>query len=328
MNKLVKIAGGLVLALLVAAGAGLAYLFVALPNAGDTPDLKMAVTPATLARGEYLAKHVTVCLDCHSTRDFRYYSGPITPGSEGQGGSEMEEGVGKITVPNITPAALENWSDGEILHAITAGVNKNGDPLFPMMPYPLYNQLAEEDAHAIVAYLRTLPPIVNEVPRSQLSFPMNLIVRTMPKPYVPQPRPAASDTLAYGKYLNTIAACQFCHTPMNDKGQPLPEMDFAGGQEFKMPGGGVVRSANITPEFDSGIGAWDREYFVRRFKEYADSTSQRIEVPAGQANTPMPWTFYAGMTAADLNAIYTYLRTVQPVKNDVDRYPEAEVSLR
>jgi mono/diheme cytochrome c family protein len=326
MKTFFKIIGGIILALLLLAGAGLVYLFSAFPKVGPAPEIAIQATPEKIARGQYLANHVTVCIDCHSTRDFNYYSGPIISGTEGKGGEEFQETIGTFYPGNITPAALGNWTDGEIMRAVTSGVTKEGEPMFPMMPYPIYSQLAQEDVEAIVAYLRTLPAIQNEVPRSKLNFPLNLIVRTIPKPYAPQPLPPASDTLAYGKYLSTVAGCHFCHTPTDDQGQALPGMDFAGGMEFKFPNGAIVRSANITPEEDTGIGAWDKPYFVGRFKEYADSTNSHIPVANDGDNTVMPWTMYAGMTEGDLSAIYNYLRTVKPLKNVVERYPAMETN--
>ncbi|MDZ7290477.1 MAG: cytochrome c [candidate division KSB1 bacterium] len=324
MKTLLKILGAVIIVLVVVVAAGLIYFTSAFPKVGPAPNLTIEPTPERIERGKYLANHVTVCIDCHSTRNFDYYSGPITPGTEGKGGAEFVETVGTLYVPNITPAALGDWTDGEILHATVSGVNKQGDALFPMMPYPLYAHLSEEDAHAIVAYLKTLAPIPNDVPKSKLKFPLNLIVRTMPQPYKPQPHPSPADTLAYGKYLNTIAACQFCHTPVDDKGQPLPGMEFAGGQEFHFPWGATVRSANITPDIDTGIGAWDEAYFIDRFKAYADSTGKHIAVEKGGDNTVMPWTMFAEMTDADLRAIYKYLRTVKPVQHEVETFPAHE----
>jgi mono/diheme cytochrome c family protein len=322
MKKILKILGGIVLALAVLLGAGAIYFFATFPKAEPAADLRIEPTPEKIARGKYLANHVAVCLDCHSTHDYNYYSNPVVPGTEGKGGEEFTEAIGTLRMPNITPAALGNWTDGEIMRAITAGVDKDGRALFPMMPYLNYSQLAEEDVHAIVAYIRTLPPIQNEVPKSKLNFPMNLIVRTLPKPYAPPP-PSPADTVAYGKYLSTIAGCHFCHTPVDDMGQPLPGMDFAGGSEFKDPRIGIVRTANITPENDTGIGAWDKEYFIGRFKEKADSTGKYIPVVQGGENTVMPWTMYAGMTEEDLSAIYGYLRSVKPVMNQVEKHPKA-----
>jgi mono/diheme cytochrome c family protein len=326
LKKILKIVGGIILALVLLVGAGAIYFFSAFPKIEPAANLRIEATPEKIARGKYLANHVTVCLDCHSMHDANYYSNPIVPGTEGKGGEEFTEAVGTFYMPNITPATLGNWTDGEIVRAITAGVNKDGKALFPMMPYLNFNQLAEEDVHAIVAYIRTLPPIQNEVPKSKLKFPMNLIVRTLPKPYSPPPRPSTADTVAYGKYLSTVAGCQFCHTPVNDRGEPLPGMDFAGGSEFKDPRIGIVRTANITPEYDTGIGAWDKDYFIGRFKEYADSTKGRIQVAKGGDNTVMPWTLYAGMTEEDLGAIFSYLRTVKPVRNEVEKHPKPAAS--
>lgn len=322
MKRVLKIVGGVIVVALALGAAGLIFLNTAFPKAGAASDLRVQSTPETIARGKYLANNVTVCIDCHSTRNFDYYSGPIVPGTEGMGGMEFAEAIGTLYPPNITPAALGSWSDGEILRAITAGVNKDGEPLFPFMPYPIYSELAEEDAKAIVAYLRTLAPIANEVPKSKLNFPLNLIVRTIPKPYAPKPQAARSDTIAYGKYLNTVAGCHFCHTPVDDQGQSLPGMDFAGGQEFRFPWGEAVRSANITPEIDTGIGAWDKDYFINRFKDYADSATAHIPIAKGEGNTVMPWTMYAGMTEEDLSAIFAYLRTVPPIRNEIDKHPK------
>lgn len=325
MKKSVKIFGVIILAFVGLVLAGLIYLFSAFPKVGAAADLRLAPTPEMIARGRYLAHHVTVCIDCHSTRDFNFYSGPLVPGTEGKGGAEFTESVGTLRAPNITPAAFSSWSDGEIARAITSGLNRNNEALFPMMPYPIYSQLAEEDVHALTAYLRTLPAIQNEVPRSQINFPMNLIMRTIPQPYVSQPLPASSDAIAYGKYLATVAGCHFCHTKTDDHGQPLPGMDYAGGMEFKDAAlGGIARTANITPEQNTGIGAWDRAYFINRFKEYADSSNSHIHVAPGEANTVMAWTMYAGMTEEDLSALYSFLRTVKPVRNEVEKFSKYE----
>ena len=324
MKVLMKVLGGIVLVVLVLLIAGLIYLFVALPSVGDAADLTIDATPELIERGKYLANHVTVCIDCHSTRDMNYYSGPIVPGTEGQGGQVIPDPAGTFYPSNITPTALGDWTDGEIARAITAGVRKDGEPLFPMMPYPVYRSLAEEDVEAIVAYLRTLTPIEHEVPRSELNFPLNLIVRTIPKPYEPQPRPSASDTLAYGKYLTTVSGCHFCHTPIDDMGQALPGMDFAGGMEFRFSPERVVRSANITPAENTGIGAWEKAYFIGRFKEYADSTNSHISVAKDGDNTVMPWTMYAGMTLEDLTSISRYIDSVKPISNSVEKYPKPQ----
>jgi mono/diheme cytochrome c family protein len=187
------------------------------------------------------------------------------------------------------------------------------------MDYLAYGQMDPEDVYSIVAYIRTLAPIKNDVPERKLNFPVNFLINTMPKPANPTPRPAPSDTVAYGKYVTTIAGCFTCHTKLV-RGNPVKGMEFAGGFEFKMPDGTVVRSANITPDEETGIAGWNKEFFIKRFKLYDNPDAKKIPAEKGK-NTIMPWTFYAGMTEEDLGAIYTYLRTVKPVKNQVEKYP-------
>ena len=136
----------------------------------------------------------------------------------------------------------------------------------------------------------------------------------IPQEAQPQNIPPKTDVFAYGKYLTTIAACADCHTPQKD-GQPIEEMVFAGGMEFLLPTGIKVKSANITPDEDYGIGAWDKEDFIDRFKSYANVDS--VTIPKGGFNSIMPWNMYAGMTEEDIGAIYEYLKTVKPIKNSV-----------
>lgn len=321
MKKVFIILGILIGLLVIAVIAVFGYVMFALPNVGEPENVKVEITPERLERGSYLANHVAICMDCHSTRDWNYFAGPIIPGTEGKGGEAFLEEYGfpgDIYAKNITPAALGDWSDGEIIRAITCGVSRDGEPFFPLMPYPAYSKMSTEDVYSIVAYLRTLKPIENEVPKSKLNFPLNLIVRTIPQPADPQPLPSPSDTLAYGKYLVSVAACAECHTPM-EKGEPKPGMDFAGGAEFNLPFG-LVRSANITPDEETGIGSWDRQEFIDRFKEYADSAASHRPVDQGDFNTIMPWIVYSGMTEEDLGAIYAYLRTQKPVEHRVTTF--------
>jgi mono/diheme cytochrome c family protein len=323
MRLIFKILLGLGVLVCLMVGVGVYVLQTSFPDVGDAPHVQVEATPERIERGRYLAYHVSMCIDCHSERNWDYFAGPLKEGSEGQGGEVFSEEMGlpgTLIAPNITPAALGDWTDGEVMRAFTSGVNKHGDPLFPIMPYPLYAQMAQEDVYAIVAYLRTLAPIAHIPPRSHLNFPMNLIVRTIPQPYQAPQAPDLSDLVRYGQYLTTIAACGDCHT-QNDHGAPLPGMEMAGGFEFPLPTGKVVRSANITPDMETGIGHWNKPYFIAQFKRFDKPEAHTIPAKDG-VNTVMPWTMYAGMTESDLGAIYDYLRTIPPVKNGVDKFPE------
>ncbi|MEI9911342.1 MAG: hypothetical protein WDO71_17770 [Bacteroidota bacterium] len=84
---------------------------------------------------------------------------------------------GTMYGPNITPdpeTGIGTWTDDEILRSITQGINKNGDTLFPLMPYANFNRMAKEDLLSIIAYLRTLKPIKNKVPERQLMIPISM----------------------------------------------------------------------------------------------------------------------------------------------------------
>lgn len=318
MKKVAKIIGVVIGVFILLVIVGLIYFNSAFPDVDPPTKVKVEITPAKLERGEYLANHVAVCMDCHSKRDWTKFSGPLTPGTLGSGGDVFDEKVGfpgKVFVKNITPAAIGSWTDGELIRSIVCGVNKDNKALFPMMPYPNYNNLSKDDIHSIVAYVRSLKPIENSQPETELNFPLNFIVNTMP---VKSHNPMKFDRrnfVEYGKYLTTIAGCSDCHT-QSEKGEPIAGMEFAGGQGFQFPGG-TVRSSNISPDVETGIGRWTGELFIQRFKAYLNDSLAMRSVNEKDFNTPMPWTMYAGMSEEDLKAIYSYLRTIKPIKNKV-----------
>ncbi|WP_138992115.1 cytochrome c [Larkinella sp. C7] len=323
MKKLLRI-------LLIAVGVivligigGFAYVKLALPNVGPAPELTIQADSVQIARGRYLANHVAVCVDCHSERNWNIVSGPVIPGTEGKGGEAFTREMGFPGVyyaRNITPAHLSGWSDGEIYRAITAGVSKDGSPLFPVMPYGNFGQADPEDIKAIIAYVRTLKPIENKsIPAPESDFPMSLIINTIPTQSEGGKRPAPADSVAYGKYLTTLASCGDCHTPVDDKGQPLPGMAFAGGRQFPMPVG-TVRAMNLTPDAETGLGSWTKQAFIARFKAAEKDFKHPSTGEFEGFNTIMPWMMYAGMSEEDLGAIFTYLKTVPAVKNAVVRF--------
>ena len=321
---------GLVVLLLVLVSAGLLYMWSAYPAVAAAEPIRIASTPERIERGKYLFDHVAVCVDCHSTRDFTRYAGPVVSGTHGKGGEAFTREMdmpGNFYSRNITPAALGDWTDGEILRALTVGVSKQGDALFPLMPYLNYGALDREDIEAIIVYMRTLTPIVNHVPARELDFPMYLIIRTMPQPASFAARPAPTDRVAYGAYLARMASCADCHTPAV-QGQPTPGMAFAGGSELKTSWGTVIRPANITPDADTGIGTWTEEQFIQKFKAFESAPDPVLSEAERMANTFMPWREYAGMTREDLGAIYAFLRTQTPVLNRVEKFSAGGVAQR
>ena len=129
-----------------AVSLALALLFVAtlrlaFPRVGPAPSLAIEATPERVARGAYLANHVTVCIDCHSVRDWSRFSGPIVAGTEGRGGEVFDRRFrmpGTFYARNITPARLADWTDGELVRLVTTGLTKDDEPIFPVMPYRAY----------------------------------------------------------------------------------------------------------------------------------------------------------------------------------------------
>jgi Cytochrome c len=318
MKKLFKILGILLGIVIVGVLGVMAYVKLALPDVGPAPDLKVELTPERIKRGEYLANHVNVCMDCHSTRNYSLFSAPLVEGTLGKGGElfDQKQGFpGAFTSKNITPYGIGNWTDGEIFRAITTGVSRDGHAFFPVMPYPYYGSMDEEDAKSIVAYLRTLKSIENKPADSKPDFPFNFIINTIPKKAQPTKRPVESDVLASGKYLVNIAGCVECHTQV-EQGQIIAEKMFAGGREFALPSGLLI-TPNITPDKETGIGNWTKESFVARFRAYADSSYKPHKVGPNEFQTIMPWTMYGGMSEQDLGAIYTYLMTLKPIKNAI-----------
>jgi mono/diheme cytochrome c family protein len=316
MRKFLKVLGILLLIVLVAVVGLAAYIKLALPNVGDAPDLKVVSTPELVKRGEYLANNVMVCMDCHSTRNWNEFAAPIVPGTLGKGGEIFDQKMGfpgAYYSANITPAGVKDWTDGELFRAITTGVRKSGKPIFPVMPHHNYGKLDAEDIKAVIAYIRSLPAIENTVPQSSSDFPMNFIINTIPSKAALTTRPAPTNVVEYGKYMATAASCGECHTPF-EKGKLITEFYMAGGRVFEMPAGTLI-SANLTPDPETGIGNWSKEAFLSKFKMYRDSANAHMKVDfMNEYNTIMPWSMYAGMTDEDLGAIYTYLRSLKPVK--------------
>lgn len=320
MKKLLRVLLAVVVIIFVAVGGMITYVKSALPDVGPPPEMVIELYPERIARGDYLANSVMQCTECHAQRDFSLFAGPMIPGTEGGGGEVFDQKFGfpgKFVAPNITPYGVGDWTDGELYRAITTGVSKDGTALFPIMPYHLFGQSDPEDIKSVIAYLRTLEPIERDNEASVADFPVSILINTMPQNFEPTALPSPEDRLAYGQYITTAALCSECHTAKAN-GKVIGE-PYGGGFIFHQPDGSIVRSANITSD-ETGIGKWSRDYFIERFKTYADNGYEHQKVQPGQKQTMMPWVTYAGMTEEDLGAIYDYLQTIPPVDNTVVTY--------
>ncbi|MGA7616723.1 MAG: c-type cytochrome [Thermoanaerobaculia bacterium] len=315
--------------LVVIAGAGFAWLALRSPEMRPAPSIALHATPEQLARGAYLFNHVSDCVGCHSDHLSDRWAFPPRPGTEGSGGFAFDKGMGVpgvVVAANITPdreTGVGSWSDGEIIRAIREGVTRTGDALFPIMPYEGYRHMSDDDVEAVVAYLRTLAPRRNRIAPRQLDFPVKYMIKFAPKPVTAKvDAPDPNDSVAYGRYLVSIAGCGDCHTPRDEHGKPLPGREFTGGNTMIGPWGRVV-TANITPDPSTFVGSATKPQFIARFKAYAhDDPSSIPQVPKG-LNTVMPWNAFSGMTEHDLGAIYDYLHTLPPNPTRVVTFPDA-----
>ena len=274
-------------------------------------DRRFEATPQRLARGKYLVDGVMGCLGCHTDQDWSKPGAPPVAGKEGSGRVWSDQDLPWLVAPNITPdkeTGVGNWSDDTLARAIREGIGHDGRALFPLMPYPHYNQLSDEDLASVIVYLRTVPAVRNQLPTTKVPFPISFFNQNVPQPVTAAvPPPDQSSAVARGAYLVRMGACADCHTPQ-EKGQPFPGMDFAGGFLLHEPKGDVV-SANITPAA-SGIGYFNDTSFVQ--------VMRTGKVGARPLHASMPWIFYGKMTDDDLKSMFAFLQTLKPVKHQLD----------
>lgn len=270
-------------------------------------------TPQRLARGAYLFNSVAGCVDCHSEHDPNSKDHLVLPNMQGSGEVMFVEDLpGRIVAPNLTPdreTGAGNWTDDQLARAIREGIGHDGRTLFPLMPYEHYRSMSDEDLASVVVYMRSLPPIHHQLPKTEIIFPVKYLIRSVPEPVTtPVSAPDPANVLQWGAYLVNLGGCGDCHTPVDGHHQPIQSMAFAGGQVFKLPWGSVA-SANITPDA-SGISYYDEALFLQ--------VMRTGYVKARRLDPLMPVEQYKGMTEGDLKAIFAYLRTLKPVKHRVD----------
>jgi mono/diheme cytochrome c family protein len=274
-----------------------------------SPASAKPATQGDVEHGKYLAT-IAGCGGCHTPLTAQ---GTLDETRAYGGGQEFDLGpLGKVVSSNLSSdkeTGLGDWTDEEIKLVIRTGKRPDGSQLFPVMPYTTYNGMAEADLDSIVAFLRTLPAIKNDVEFKQ-------VLPTEALPQLPLRTgivaPASSNTAERGRYLLTaVIACSDCHTPLDPQtGAPIiPDKYFAGGQPYEGPWG-IVYSANVTPDEETGIGKWTDDQVKQVFRE-----GVRID---GRKVVLMPWQEFSVLTDPDLDAVVSFLRhDLKPVNNQV-----------
>ena len=238
---------------------------------------------ASIARGKHIAT-IHICRSCHTE----------TLSDQ----SETVPGLIIFTFPNLTAGrggVGATNTDEDWVRAIRHGVGHDGRGLV-LMPVRLFYYLSDEDLGALIAYLKTLPPVDNEMPPLNLGplgrvmlalggeAPFNVpdvivIDHDSPRPVAPQP----GITKEYGRYLTHV--CTQCHGE-NFNGQALE-------REGLVP--------NLTPGGE--VAFWSEEEFM--------ATLRTGVTPGGhQLNEYMPWKYVGQMTDEELRAVWLYLQSL------------------
>jgi len=261
--------------------------------------LQSAFAESPTERGRYVVEVIAACGNCHtpSGPDGRDMSRHLA------GGLHITDGGIDAWTANITQdreTGIGDWSDEQITRAIREGIRPDGSMIGPIMPIGLYRNISDVDIRAIVAYLRTIKPLRNEVPKSSYPYPV-------PTSYGPPPgevpEPDRNDPVAWGEYLaGPLGHCIECHSSPGENGIPdLENALGAGGLIFHGPWG-VSAAPNFTP---TGIGKKSDDEIKQIITTGTRSDGSKLMPPMG-------FIYYASLTAEDLDAIVAYLRSLPP----------------
>ena len=316
MKKLVRIIGISVAIIFLLLAVAATYIQITgIPSyETQSPAIQLPTDSASLAHGEALAK--IICASCHMNK-----AGDRLSGSQM---TDASEEFGTIYSANITHSkyGLDRYSDGELLYLLRTGIKRDGQYSPPwMVKLPL---MSDKDITSIIAYLRSDDDILKGVdkpaPPSEPSFLVKFLshVAFKPLPYPEKPilAPPVENTEAYGRYLAVGRYdCFGCHSADFKTVDPMvPENSegfFGGGNPLTNEAGELVPSANLTPDLETGIGGWTEE-------EFANAVRSGIRNGKPGLSTVMPR--FTTMTDQEVHALYTYLKSIPPLKKEITRY--------
>jgi mono/diheme cytochrome c family protein len=283
------------------AAAGAAALIAALfvgfgtASAGEVDPMNFTAVD----RGRYLS----ILSDCASCHTVPQKNQPFA------GGRPIETPFGKIVAPNITPdmeTGVGSWTDDQFDNAVRKGIGRNGERLYPAMPFNAYTKMSREDVLAIRAYLNTLTAVFNPVVANTLPFPFN--IRTSMRvwdglyfkegEYVADPHKSAEWNR--GAFLvDGPAHCGACHTPKSFLGGDKTAQYLQGSplQGWSAP--------NITNDARTGLGGWS----VEDVAAYLKTGHNRITAATGPMAEAVDLST-SKMTDDDVKAIATYLKSL------------------
>jgi mono/diheme cytochrome c family protein len=226
-------------------------IWIVMPRAQAQAPAPANTDAQVIARGEYLAR-AGDCIACHTIPGNKLFGG----------GRAMATPFGTLYSPNISSdkeTGIGTWSADEFYRMLHEGRSKDGELLYPAMPYTSYTKVTRTDSDAIYAYLMSTSPIHRPNTRHQLRFPFNqrqllLGWRTLffrIDEY--QPDPSQSVEWNRGAYLvQGLGHCTMCHTQINALGGNTKSKEFQGGlipiQDWYAP--------SLTSNNEAGLGEW------------------------------------------------------------------------
>jgi mono/diheme cytochrome c family protein len=276
------------------------------------PAIHASRDKAIIAKGRSLVFGIAHCANCHSPKEHQQ---AVLRGEEValSGGLEFKIPIGVLYSKNLTPDAsgIGNMSDAALARALRYGIGKNGNALFDFMPF---HNTSDEDITAIISYLRSQPAVKNEIPKNKLNLLGKIINAFVLEPVGPSGDVPVSvkvdSTAEYGQYIAaSVANCKGCHSNRNLMTGAFIGEEYAGGLEFGVDtdsGKYTLTTPNLTPDTSGRIKGWTQEQFIQRFRAGA-------RIPGSH----MPWGPFSRMSDTELKAVYNFLQTVKPVRNNV-----------
>ncbi len=320
-KRVLKAAGLLVGIVVLVVGGGALFVHVrGIPHYDvQKIDLHVEVTPKRVARGKKIA--AVLCVTCHMDPTTRMLTGKRLLDAPAEFGVAYSANITKHPVKGIGA-----WTDGEIAYLLRTGVARDGHYLPPwMVKLP---HMSDEDLASIIAFLRSDDPLVAPADvdppgRSRPSFLTKLLChvawKKLPLPSQPIIAPPITDRVAHGRYLVLALDCHGCHAAnFKDVNIADPERTpgyLGGGNPLVDLRGRVIRSANLTPDDETGIGRWSEADFARALREGFRPDRTPLRYPM----SPMP-----ELSDSEVSAIFAYLRSVPAIRNSVERRLEVD----
>ena len=239
----------------------------------------------SIARGRHIAESYGLCVECHG---------------DDMGGDILEENplLGKLAGSNLT-AGLGGkggeYTDITFVRAIRHGIGSDGKPLV-IMPSQHFYKFSDDDVGAIVAYLKSLPPVDNEDADTSLG-PLGRIISLFDSEILPAREidheaarpatPAVGMTAEYGKYLTIL--CAVCHGDKLSGAKPPGDPDSP-------------LAPNLTLLSRAG---WSEQDFVTAMRTGVTVTGKQLD------NEFMPWESIGRMTDDELSAVWLFLSSLE-----------------